>query len=122
MKESRFLQVVKFCTLLLKNEVIPMNMLLEPDLEYNKQDYTRENCISCNIPFIKNFVDIDSRLNNYGELRVQGYASFTSIEDLLDKYNEEELGILIKWLEERSYNNKICFANNTYYITIFVGT
>ena len=65
--------------------------------DYSSQKYTEENCKAFGIPFIKEFVDLDTH-DRYGSLRIQGYVPF--VTETLHEMTVETLEFLLKVLRE----------------------
>ena len=66
---------------------------------FNSQEYTCKNCESRNSPYLENFVDIDSYINERG-LRMQGYLPITKISDL--DLSIEQLQFILKLISSNS--------------------
>ena len=69
-----------------------MSGMLNNPKERNEQKYCKENCKEYDIPFLPNFVDIDTYIES-GKYRVQGYIKI-KLTDFMN-YSVEQLEYLI---------------------------
>lgn len=70
----------------------------------NSQDYTKENCEKFGIPFLPDFVDIDTRITDEGHLRIQGYIEIYLLK--FKDYTIDQLQYVHKLFTES--NSRLC--------------
>jgi hypothetical protein len=118
--KERALMTVKLISLI-PEYIMPTNQIDKPRRN-NSQDYTEENCKEFNVPYIKEFVDLDTFVSEKGDrFRIQGYIKVDI--DTLMELNVEDLQYLINIVMTKdtlfSYNDdgsiRLEISNSTHY-------
>lgn len=83
---------------LIPKELKVRSMLRAPN-QNNSQEYTKENCLKYNIPYLPNFIDIDTYITGNG-LRIQGYLDISI--DGFWKYTIEQYEYIIDMIKTKN--------------------